>query len=264
MEAQLQLVKTTASHVRCFIDQAMNFECNGCLADHPSQINHECLMLSGEDRIRFCLDRALLLVDWEKVKTDFHHSCPQTSFHDQEWFQTLWTDNSWFEQLVSALLLQECLSDAWPDLFPIYILLNKSSQRLSSCGGRTKKKKKNDRLCHQVPRCWPHTTACRSPGHGIGRPGLMVTYPENVQRNRWLGILDLFLRTGNGALEGPSGPPVVGGGCDSIQNGGQIRINPPPTTGGGPGGPSTLLTSMLKYGIITYPFLNFNGATIDV
>ena len=112
MEAQLQLVKTTASHVRCFIDQAMNFECNGCLADHPSQINHECLMLSGEDRIRFCLDRALLLVDWEKVKTDFHHSCPQTSFHDQEWFQTLWTDNSWFEQLVSALLLQECLSDA--------------------------------------------------------------------------------------------------------------------------------------------------------
>ena len=68
----------------------------------------------------------------------------------------------------------------------------------------------------------------------------MVTYPENVQRNRWLGILDLFLRTGNGALEGPSGPPVVGGGCDSIQNGGQIRINPPPTTGG-PGGPSTLL-----------------------
>ena len=93
----------------------------------------------------------------------------------------------------------------------------------------------------------------------------MVTYPENVQRNRWLGILELFLRTGNGALEGPSGPLVVGGGCDSIQNGGQIRINPQPTTGGGgPGGPSTLLTSMLKYGIITYPFLNFNGATIDV
>ena len=65
------------------------------------------------------------------------------------------------------------------------------------------------RLCHQVPRCWPHTTACRSPGHGIGRPGLMVTYPENVQRNRWLGILDLILRTGNGVLEGLPGPPVV-------------------------------------------------------
>ena len=59
----------------------------------------------------------------------------------------------------------------------------------------------------------------------------MVTYPENVQRNRWLGILDLILRTGNGVLEGPPGPPVVGGGCDSIQNGGQIRINPPPPRG---------------------------------
>ena len=96
---------------------------------------------------------------------------------------------------------------------------------------KKKKKKKNDRLCHQVPRCWPHSTACRSPGHGSGRPGLMVTYPENVQRNRWLGILDLILRTGNGVLEGLPGPPVVAGGCDSIQNGGQIRINPPPPRG---------------------------------
>ena len=28
---------------------------------------------------------------------------------------------------------------------------------------------------HQVPRCWPHSTLWRSPGHGIGRPGLMAT-----------------------------------------------------------------------------------------
>ena len=39
--------------------------------------------------------------------------------------------------------------------------------------------------------------------------------------------------------------PVVDGGCDSIQNGGQIRINPPPTTGG-PGGPSTLLITICR------------------
>ena len=106
-----------------------------------------------------------------------------------------------------------------------------SNSRLLHSTFKKKKKKKNYRLCHQVPRYWPHTTACRSPGHGIGRPGLMVTYPENVQRNRWLGILDLILRTGNGVLEGLPGPPVVGGGCDSIQNGGQIRINPPPPRG---------------------------------
>ena len=146
MEAQLQLVKTTASHVRCFIDQAMNFECNGCLVDHPSQINHECLMLSGEDRIRFCLDRALLLVDWEKVKTDFHHSYPQTSFHDQEWFQTLWSDNSWFEQLVSAVLHQECLSDAWTDFlfffFFFFCWTSPPSDWVRVVVGREKKIKK--------------------------------------------------------------------------------------------------------------------------
>ena len=38
-----------------------------------------------------------------------------------------------------------------------------------------KKKKKKWQTGHQVPRCWPHSTVCRSPGHGIGRPGLMVT-----------------------------------------------------------------------------------------
>ena len=29
--------------------------------------------------------------------------------------------------------------------------------------------------CHQVLRCWPHSTICWSPGQVIGRPGLMVT-----------------------------------------------------------------------------------------
>ena len=37
------------------------------------------------------------------------------------------------------------------------------------------KKKKKKQTRHQVPRCWPHSSACRSPGHGIGRLGLMVT-----------------------------------------------------------------------------------------
>ena len=54
-------------------------------------------------------------------------------------------------------------------------------------------------VTHQVPRCWPHSTTCRSPGHGIlGRPGLMVISPENVQHRRWFVILDLFLRTRTG------------------------------------------------------------------
>ena len=32
---------------------------------------------------------------------------------------------------------------------------------------KKKKKKKKWQTRHQVPRCWPHSTVCRSPGHGI-------------------------------------------------------------------------------------------------
>ena len=59
--------------------------------------------------------------------------------------------------------------------------------------------KKKWQTCHQVPRCWPHSTVCRSPGHGIGRPGLMVTshitdwYPGHGLR-AWCSI------TGAGAI----------------------------------------------------------------
>ena len=58
MEIQLQLVKTTARLVHCFLAQAMNFECNGCLVEHPTQLKHECFMLSGEYHVKFCLDLA--------------------------------------------------------------------------------------------------------------------------------------------------------------------------------------------------------------
>ena len=134
MECQLQLVQTAARHVRCFLDETMEFECNGCSVDHPSQLQHECIMLGGEDRIRFCLDQALLLVDWERVKTDFDQSWSHTRFHDKVWYQTLSTNDGWYEHLVSALLALDCLSDAWPDFcgdvyvpalpFPTFILLN--------------------------------------------------------------------------------------------------------------------------------------------
>ena len=107
MEAQVQLIKLTAQHVSHYLEEAMLNECNGCVISHGSQLQHACLMLSGEDRIRFCLDRALLLVDWEKLTKAFVQSYPQFNFHDKEWFQTLWADVTWYNQLVSALLTQE-------------------------------------------------------------------------------------------------------------------------------------------------------------
>ena len=113
MEFQLQLVLAMARVVRTVLNEAMVKECNGCMVNHASQIHHECIMLSGEDRIRFCLDRAILLVDWEKVKEGFWSQITldvmewPSHFWDDEWFQNLWNDEDWWEQLVSALVAQE-------------------------------------------------------------------------------------------------------------------------------------------------------------
>ena len=73
--------------------------------------------------------------------------------------------------------------------------------------------KKKWQTCHQVPRCWPHSTVCRSPGHGIGRPGLMVT-SHITDRISWTWATSLMLhnrRRGNFRFWN---------GCDTIQDGG--------------------------------------------
>ena len=71
MEIQLQLVKATARRVKRLLDRAMQKECYGCEVSHPSQIQHQCVMIEDpEERIRFCLDRALRMVNWKKVQTD--------------------------------------------------------------------------------------------------------------------------------------------------------------------------------------------------
>ena len=51
--------------------------------------------------------------------------------------------------------------------------------------------------CHRVPRCWPHSTVCRSLCQEIGRPGLMVTShtPDQISRSDipqcWPDIRDM-------------------------------------------------------------------------
>ena len=37
--------------VQQHLGKAMAAECYGCLLDHPSQVQHQCIMLEGEDRI---------------------------------------------------------------------------------------------------------------------------------------------------------------------------------------------------------------------
>lgn len=74
MEVQLQLVKAVARQVRKCLGVAMKAECNGCVEKHPSQIQHECVKLEGEDAVRFALDHALRLVRWDMVKRDLRSS----------------------------------------------------------------------------------------------------------------------------------------------------------------------------------------------
>ena len=125
MEIQLQLVQAMARVVRGILNEAMAIECNGCVVSHPSQIQHECLMLSGEARIRYCLGRAILLLNWVKVKEEFWNHITldvmdwPSCFWDDAWFQNLWSDEDWWEQLVSALVVQEseaCTCQRLPDV----------------------------------------------------------------------------------------------------------------------------------------------------
>ena len=86
---------------------------------------------------------------------------------------------------------------------------------------RVQLKKKKWQTCHQVPRCWPHSTVCRSPGHGIGRPGLMVTsHITDWISGTWAASLMLHNR-GRGHFR-------FWNGCDTIQDGGRKRKCPLP------------------------------------
>ena len=48
MEAQLQLVKKTAHRVCCFLQQALELECNGCVISHPHSSSTPVLCWVGK------------------------------------------------------------------------------------------------------------------------------------------------------------------------------------------------------------------------
>ena len=111
MEIQLQLVSAVARQLQPYLDHALRAQCNGCLVDHPSQYQHECIMLEGEDGIRYGLELALTLIDWNAVKHDFwqhvsinHMINLPKCYNDVNWLQKLYQYDSCKELLVSALL----------------------------------------------------------------------------------------------------------------------------------------------------------------
>ena len=75
-----------------------------------------------EDRIRFCLNKALDLIDWKKVSDDLwqHLSigetlrCPR-HYEDLDWLRELWNDQDMNDSLVVAILNLRSWSfnDSW-------------------------------------------------------------------------------------------------------------------------------------------------------
>ena len=104
MELELQLVRDVVREVRWWIPSAMEEEYNGCYFQHPSQLHHDCFM-SEEEIIRFCIDQALDMVDWQ-VSTEWWQlrgvECP--GCHEDKWLRELWRDECMNEMLITVLL----------------------------------------------------------------------------------------------------------------------------------------------------------------
>ena len=72
MDIQDLMVKTVAAHVNQVLDAAMRARCNGCKIDHPSQMQHDCVMIEDKaTRVFLALNEALEMLDWKDVQEDF-------------------------------------------------------------------------------------------------------------------------------------------------------------------------------------------------
>ena len=79
----------------------------------------------------------------------------------------------------------------WHQVPSYYDTVLCNNSRLLHSTVKKKKKKKKWQTRHQVPRCWPHSTVCRSPGHGIWSTWAngdipMYIWPDNRNTGRFL------------------------------------------------------------------------------
>ena len=111
MEIQVQFTIATARQVKKCLSIAMKEECNGCQIQHGSQLQHQCVMLEDEEeRVRFCLDKALEIVEWKFVKFEmFGHMRPSLvlrlpgCYDDEKWLRDVWRNEPEREMLVNIL-----------------------------------------------------------------------------------------------------------------------------------------------------------------
>ena len=109
---QVQLVKAYSYHLERHLDDVVSKLCHGCVIDHPSQKQHDvCLIMKEENRILYCLDACLELIDEREVMRDFSKlfsirhllRCPENIFNG-EFRRCLWCNSNWLEAVVKSII----------------------------------------------------------------------------------------------------------------------------------------------------------------
>lgn len=69
-----KLLKSYAEEIASNISRLVTENCNGCLIDHPSQRQHDCLMMERDEQLCLYYDRALEKVSEANVMKAFTES----------------------------------------------------------------------------------------------------------------------------------------------------------------------------------------------
>ena len=69
-----RLIKCYAEEIASVINQLVVENCNGCIIDHPSQIQHPCLMMESDERLSMYFDDALSKISEARVMENFMNS----------------------------------------------------------------------------------------------------------------------------------------------------------------------------------------------
>ena len=128
MEIELQMVFAVAWEVKLRLSTVMYKLYNGCYYNYSSQVQHKCLMLDDEERIRLCVETALDMVDWNKSQ-DWQEDltiaeqirCP-LQCNDFNWFRHVFRDMDMKEKLIAVLWNQsECVDSGADEVKPMDI-----------------------------------------------------------------------------------------------------------------------------------------------
>lgn len=82
--------------------------CNGCLIQHGSQDQHNVCLLPEAEKVEYCLDKAVKLLDEDEIQKYVvglpHAIWKVTLVHDKFWRQTLWSRPCWQDKVIENLI----------------------------------------------------------------------------------------------------------------------------------------------------------------